>query len=167
MTTATLARSRTDLTFAWETVRAAAEDRRGFELLQAHYEEVAADADVIPVDPDWDYYLEQERLGRFKTFVARRGGVVIGYVAFFIGPHRQSRSTKVAFADLLYLTPDERRGRLGQRLIEGAEPQLREWGCKRIVHTIPVEGGPDPERVERMYRRMGYRPYERLVQKLL
>ena len=106
------------------------------ELIKLHYEEIAVNKDVIPLDPDWDKYKHLCDSGLLVIITARDESKLIGYSIFFITNHLHYKSTKYANNDLLYLHPDYRAGMLGIRLIKQSEKILKEKKVDKILWHI-------------------------------
>ena len=106
------------------------------DLIKLHYEEIAVNKDVIPLDPDWDKYKHLCDNELLITITVRDEGKLIGYSIFFITNHLHYKSTKYANNDLLFLHPDYRAGMLGLRLIRESEKILKEKKVDKILWHI-------------------------------
>ena len=135
------------------------------ELLQAHYREASVDL-TVPLDPNWDLYEKLEQGGLEACVVARKDGVPIGYVVYFVMPSLHYRYT-VADNDIFYLDPAYRSGWLGARLFQIAELLLRERGVSQIVNRIKlhVKPGRGTRDIGVLFRWLGYRPIETVYRK--
>ena len=105
-------------------------------LLDLHYNEIALDKEVIPLDPDWDKYRNLYNLGILKIITARDEGKIVGYSIFFVNAHLHYKSSIYANNDLLYLHPEYRKGSLGIKLIKYSEKVLRDLGVTKILWHI-------------------------------
>mgnify|MGYP003345974306 FL=1 len=63
------------------------------ELIKLHYEEIAVNKDVIPLDPDWDNYKNLCDKNILMIITARDEGRLVGYSIFFITNHLHYKST--------------------------------------------------------------------------
>jgi GNAT superfamily N-acetyltransferase len=92
-------------------------------LLAAHWAEIANPD--IPLDINIDRYHSLEREGILRIYTMRVGSDrLIGYAAYFVGPHIHYKSTIYAQCDVFYVSPESRgRGR-AWRLLEFAEADL-------------------------------------------
>jgi len=106
------------------------------ELIKLHYDEIAVDKDVIPLDPDWDRYKNLCETNVLTIVTARDEGKLVGYSIFFITNHLHYKSTKYANNDLLYLHPDYRRGTTGIKLIKASEKFLLDKKVDKILWHI-------------------------------
>lgn len=100
-------------------------------LLKEHWAEIAQYPD-IPLDPDFFQYRRAERAQQLRIFTARKDEL-IGYAIYILAPALHYRSSLQAKQDVLYLKPAHRAGRIGWRLIEFADEQLRKDRVQ-IVH---------------------------------
>lgn len=119
-------------------------------LLEAHYLEIATNKAIKPLDIDWERYYELEKLGALRILTARENlvveyvqereagklqgqeevmmverGPLIGYFITFITHHLHYQQTVSAVNDVFYVTPDQRRGSMGYRLILEACTDLK------------------------------------------
>jgi hypothetical protein len=126
-------RSKTPESIDWEGVDSALSD--GLEdLLAAHWEEVALNRDDIPLAVDWSRYRQLERMGVLKALSMRKAGRLVGYNVFFVQPPIHYSTSVWAVNDILYLTPAERRGMAGARMIREAERRF--FGEMKLAQII-------------------------------
>lgn len=103
-------------------------------LLQAHWAEIAHYAD-IPLDPDAPIYNFLEEHDHLRCYTARVGGRLVGYGIFRLGAMHY-KSSKQAIQDVLFVLPEYRKGRIGYRLVEFCESQLRSEGTQVVYHHV-------------------------------
>ena len=132
------------------------------ELIKLHYEEIAVNKDVIPLDPDWDRYKQLDDNGLILTVTARDDGKLIGYAIFFVTSHLHYKSTYYANNDLLYLHPDYRKGLVGVRLITISEKYLKEKGVTKIMWHIKIN-----KDFSRLLHHLGYVDEDIIVGKII
>jgi ribosomal protein S18 acetylase RimI-like enzyme len=107
-------------------------------LLEMNWAEAAVEKDISPHDPDWAKYYALEAAGILGIVTLRVNGKLGGYVACLVGPTMQSKSTVWGQIDTIWLHPKLRRGRLGDRLLQFAEDQLKAAGAKIVkIDTAP------------------------------
>jgi hypothetical protein len=113
-------------------------------LIRNHWLEVAHHTDKIPLDPQWKMYFDAERDGRLVTITARNNGKLVGYSIFFLRAHIHYAGCLIASNDVIYLTPELRKGtRLGTQLIDESEKliaaiaTLRGMTCRITWHIKP------------------------------
>jgi GNAT superfamily N-acetyltransferase len=151
-------KTQTEITFDWCRI-GRAKDAGLEDLLASHWEEVALDQDRYALAPDWERYASLERQGVLRSIAAWRGQRLAGYNVFYVqAPIHYSRSLW-ALNDILYLTPADRRGTLGMRLIRKAEEMLSELGVKKIIYHSKVHlklGARKTLTLGSLLARMGY-----------
>jgi len=131
-----------------------------------HYDEVALDQDVIPMDMDVERYaaLDVADILHIVTMRTAPEGHLVGYHTSLVAPHLHYKSTLVAAVDLYYVLPDYRKGWAGVRLFREAERTLKARGVVKIASGTKLHDGLD---MSRLFVHLGYRLTEQLVTKLL
>ena len=71
-----------------------------------HWRAIALDQADVPLVVDWELYLSQERAGTWRAFTARRGGVLVGYIAFNFSHPTRYRTTLYVQEDTIWVVPD-------------------------------------------------------------
>lgn len=94
-------------------------------LLPQHWAELALNQDKVPLDPQYEVYLERERRGELLMVVLREAGEMIGYFLGFIAPGLHYKSCLTCTMDIFFVRPDKRRGRAGIVLFKAVEKELR------------------------------------------
>lgn len=155
-----------NLSFAWEPIERLLGE--GFEdLLVSHWEEVALEQSIIPLEVDWPRYITMEKAGTLKVLAMRRGARFVGYNAFFISPSMHYRNTLHAVNDVIYVDPEERRGSAGVRLIREADRLLKGLGVVKVVYHIKLHVLADRGTIGKVLQHLGYTEFERLYSKVL
>lgn len=103
------------------------------EILPLHYEELAADQKDIPLDPDFDQYLNMERLKLLHVYTVRDGEKLIGYHIGFVSGHLHYKSTKFYITDVYYVLQEYRQQGLGYKFFKKFEEHLRALGVFKII----------------------------------
>lgn len=104
------------------------------DLLQAHWQELATDKELMVLKPDWDRYAVLEQAGVLYVLTARTdSGELVGYHAVMIDHNLHYSDMLVAVSDVLFLHPDYRQGRAGLRLIDLTEEIARNSGAVAIL----------------------------------
>jgi len=135
-------------------------DLMWYDLFKKHYNEIAWNKDLIPLDPDWEKYIKMGELGFIKIYTARENGLLVGYAIWLVAPSMHYKTTKKALNDILYVDPDKRGGRTGINLIKYSEKMLKELGCKTIgMHIKEVFNWGN------VAERLGYEKIESLYEK--
>ena len=131
-------------------------------LLKLHYDEIALNKDVIPLDPDWDKYKKLFDLNQLAIFTVRDEGKLVGYSIFFVTSHLHYKSTIYANNDLLYLHPNYRKGSLGIKLLKSSEIYLKQKGVAKIMWHIKFN-----KDFRVLLHRMGYIDEDIIVGKII
>ena len=113
-------------------------------------------------EADWASYRFLEGLDQLFVFTAREEGVLIGYAAFAVHQNMHCKAMRHAIQDLVFITPEGRKGFAGYSLLKFADVFLEEAGVNRVTHYTPVEDGFGP-----LLTRMGYEMTEHAFTKRL
>lgn len=115
------------------------ENKEEFEpFVMKHWNELGLTKDDVPIDFDWERFFKEERVGRLHTATVRKDGKLVGYHISFIGGHPHYKSTLHAMVDLYYLLPEERAGRVGLKMFQYVEDELRKLGVKKVYTGCKV-----------------------------
>jgi GNAT superfamily N-acetyltransferase len=98
-----------------------------------HWSELGLTKDNVPLDMDWERYLDLEDNDKLHLVTVRHNGHVIGYQFTFVGGHFHYKSTKHGLVDLYYLLPQFRKGKVGVELFKFAEAELKKIGVVKII----------------------------------
>jgi hypothetical protein len=75
-----------------------------------HWQELALDKDRVPLDPQYEVYLEREAVGQVLCVVLREAGRIVGYFIGFVTPALHYRTCLTLQTDIFWLHPDYRSG---------------------------------------------------------
>lgn len=131
-------------------------------LWPAHWAEIAADKDKISLDPDLAEYAEMERRGKLHVITARKGGELVGYSVWIVGPLLHYRTVLAAKNDIYWLRPDCRKGFAGVRLFIESEKHLKSLGVKKLFSATKVW-----RLVAQIFNRLGWVETERCYCKFI
>lgn len=136
------------------------------ELLPHHWAEIARDRSDprFALQPDWEMYHAYEDAGQFFFMGCRVDGKLVGYLIGFI--RRQLHYVKsLAFtADIYFLLPEYRKGRIGVELFRQAESALRRRGVDKIY--LGCKCREDLDR-SKLFSRLGYERIEYIFAKVI
>lgn len=120
-------------------------------LLPIHWAEIDNNQENAPFDPDYDAYQMLDNGGFLHLVLVRDDGRLIGYHSFVMRTHLHAKSTLMAFADVYYILPEYRYGRIGIKMFLFAESSLKDLGVKQIYNatTMKLNNGP-------IFKRLGY-----------
>lgn len=100
-------------------------------LFPEHYRELALDQDKVPLQPQWNVYLERDARGELLLVTAREAGELVGYFVGFIAPGLHYASCLTCTMDIFYIEPSHRNGSMGLRLFRFVEAELKRRGVQR------------------------------------
>lgn len=100
-------------------------------LLPAHYKELALNQDSVPLDPQYEFYIERERAGGLLFVVLRDVGEMIGYYIGFIAPGLHYKTCLTCTTDIFFVRADKRGGRAGIKMFQFVEKELKRRGVMR------------------------------------
>lgn len=106
-------------------------------ILHEHYKEIAHFQD-IPLDPDYDQYIQLEDAGVTRFYVARdKDNYMIGYALFFVRHNIHYKTSLQAMQDIIYIRKQSRG--IGGRFIAWCDEQLRAEGVNVVYHHVKNE----------------------------
>lgn len=100
-------------------------------LFPAHWEELALNQDRVPLDPQYEIYLERDARGEVMLVTLRDAGELVGYFVGFVAPGLHYRTCLTLTMDIFYVRPD-RRKRAGVKLFRAVEAEARRRGVQRV-----------------------------------
>lgn len=131
-------------------------------LLESHYTEIARHKDKIALNPDWDRYFHLDDAGAVHCVTARSDGKLIGYFISFVLPHIHYKDHLMSMNDILYISPEHRKGTTAFKMFQYAEKTLRDKGVTKIHVNTKIANDFSP-----LLERLGYVEIERIFEKML
>ena len=131
-------------------------------LLPDHYKELALNQDAVPLDPQYDVYIEREREGGLLFVVLRDAGELVGYFIGFIAPGLHYQTCLTCTMDIFYVRKDKRSGSAGVRLFRAVEHELKRRGVQRWFMGSKVHADASA-----LFKRIGAVPVETYYSKWL
>lgn len=107
-------------------------------LLEKHWSEIAVNKDKIQLNPDWDAYYTLEGQDKLRIFTARSGEDLVGYFVVVVSSGLHYKDHLFAYNDIIYLSPEYRKGFTGVRLIRFAEGCLKSDGVSVLTINTKV-----------------------------
>lgn len=101
-------------------------------LFPMHYDELALNKDKVPLDPQYETYIERERSGGLLFVTLRELGEPVGYFIGFIAPGLHYKTCLTCTMDIFWLHPDKRGNGGGQLLFKFVELELKRRGVDRF-----------------------------------
>ena len=94
-------------------------------LFPLHYEELALNKDKVPLDPNYNIYIEREESGGLLFVTLREAGEAVGYFIGFIAPGLHYQTCLTCTMDIFYVHPDKRGSSAGFLLFDFVEKELK------------------------------------------
>ena len=108
------------------------------ELFRQHYEEIAERTDVIELDPDLESYNTLYEKGILEIHTARDDGKLVGYSIWFVLKHIHYKKSLTANSDVLYISPEYRKGMFGVKFIKWTTEEIKKRQPQRVIfHMKP------------------------------
>lgn len=124
-------------------------------LLPEHYKELALNQDCVPLDPQYEIYIEREQQGSLLFVTMREAGEMIGYFIAFIAPGLHYKTCLTCTMDIFYVRKDKRKGSAGVRMFRFVEKELRRRGVNRWFMGSKIHADASA-----LFRRIGAVPVE-------
>lgn len=131
-------------------------------LIENHWSEIALNQDNIKLNPDWNMYGKLESLGMIKTYTARVDDELVGYFILVVTKGLHYADHTFAATDVIYISPEYRKGRAGYGLIKFAEQELKKDGVSVLVINTK-----DHAPFDKLLESMDFSLTERLYQKFI
>lgn len=100
-------------------------------LFPLHWEELALNKDQVPLNPQYETYLQRDAQGMVLFVTLRELGELIGYFVGFIAPGLHYKTCLTLTMDIFYVHPAKRGGRAGIKLFRAVEAEARRRGVQR------------------------------------
>lgn len=135
-------------------------------LLPSHWAEIARDRGDprFALKPDWDTYYALEAIGQFWMMSCRVDGRLVGYLIGFVSRQLHYADSLAFRADIYFLLPEYRKGRIGIELFRQAEEALRRRGVDKIYMGCKVRADLDRSK---LFEHLGYDRIEYVYAKVL
>lgn len=131
-------------------------------LMKRHYLEVAHYQD-IPLQPNFDRYIEIEKAGNLRTFTARdEYHRLLGYAIFFVNFNMHYSDSLQAVQDVIYLEKSQRGHGIGKDFILWCDQKLSKEGCQVVYHHVKDKHNFGP-----LLEGIGYRKVDLIFAKRL
>lgn len=101
-------------------------------LFPQHWEELALNKEQVPLDPQYEIYLERDRRGEVLLVVLRDAGRLVGYFVGFVAPGMHYRTCLTCTMDIFYVWPEARGQGGGWILFKAVEAELKRRGVQRL-----------------------------------
>lgn len=112
-------------------------------LFPDHWTELALNQDKVPLDPQYQVYLDRETAGQVLFVCGREKGRIVAYFVGFVTPALHYQTCLTLQMDIFYLHPDYREGdsltqveadMISMQLFEAVEVEAKRRGVKRVFY---------------------------------
>ena len=131
-------------------------------LIEAHWNEIALNQDKIKLNPDWETYYKLESLNMVYAYTARKDNKLVGYFTVVATKGLHYVDHVFAACDIIFISPEYRKGRAGANLIKYAEKDLKEKGVSVLAINTK-----DHAPFDKLLQRLDYSLVERLYSKYI
>lgn len=126
------------LTATVEDISQSVDEIKG--LIPDHYSEVSEHKlRGIPLDPNYDLYLQRNAQGEVLFVALREGGQLVGYLISFVTPGMHYQSCLTAISDIFFVYPDKRGLQGGALIFAEWERECRRRGVNLMAAGIKVK----------------------------
>lgn len=101
-------------------------------LFPAHWKELALDQDKVPLDPQYDIYLQRDARGEVLFVAGRSGGRIVAYFVGFVAPGLHYRTCSTLTMDIFWVHPEFRGQGAGLELFKCVEREAKRRGVQRM-----------------------------------
>ena len=98
-----------------------------------HWQELALNQDKVPLDPQYEVYLERDARGEVLCVVLREAGRIVAYFVGFVAPGLHYRTCLTLQMDIFWLHPDHRAG-------DSLDAVERDMLCMQLFDAVETEG---------------------------
>lgn len=124
-------------------------------MFPLHWQELALNKDHVPLDPQYEVYLERDARGEVLFVSGRENGEIIAYFVGFVAPGLHYRTCLTLTMDIFWVRPDHRGKSAGLRLFSAVENEAKRRGVKRMFMGSKLHKDSGW-----LFARMGYEPVE-------
>lgn len=124
-------------------------------ILPIHYRELALDQDYVPLDPQYEIYLERDRRGEVMAVTVREDGQLIGYFVGFVAPGLHYKTCLTMTMDILYVLPEKRGNGAGDLLFDEVEKECKRRGVQRMFIGTKLH-----KDISWLFKKRKYKPVE-------
>ena len=131
-------------------------------LIAAHWDEIALFKESIYLEPDYNKYVELNKLGVLKIYTVRDDDKLVGYFLVTVSPNLHYKSHLFAVNDIIYIDPEYRGRTVAYRLFKYAESELKKLGVSVITINMKVYA-----KFDRLLTKLGYGKIEEVFGKYI
>ena len=131
-------------------------------ILLGYWKTTEAAVGVPPLDMDWDYYAAQEAAQQLVLITAREDKEMVGFVMYIVMMHPHHKTVRYALCDILAVKLGYRNVGIGAKLVTAAEPLLKQYYVKRMLHGFRTVYDTEP-----LFPKLGYTLFEQNYMKAI
>lgn len=146
------------ITFAVEPLTGRLEELK--PLFPAHYRELALNQDAVPLDPQYNIYLQRDANGEVLFVAGRSEGKLVAYFVGFVAPGLHYKTCLTLTEDIFYVCPEFRGQGAGIHLFHAVEAEARRRGVQRMF-----VGSKLHKDASWLFEKLGYTEVERYFSK--
>jgi len=121
-----------------------------------HWEELALNQKQVPLDPQYDIYLDRDAAGQVLLVTLRNAGEMVGYFVGFVAPGLHYQTCLTLTMDIFYVLPEHRGSGGGFVLFAAVEKEAKRRGVERMF-----VGSKCHKDASFLFEKLGYEEVER------
>lgn len=121
-----------------------------------HWEELALNQKQVPLDPQYDIYLDRDAQGQVMLVTLRKAGEMVGYFVGFVAPALHYKTCLTLTMDIFYVLPEHRGDGGGFILFKEVEREAKRRGVERMF-----VGSKCHKDASWLFEKLGYEEVER------
>lgn len=129
-------------------------------MFPAHWEELALNRDKVPLDPQYNIYLDRDAAGQVLFVTLRKEGELVGYFVGFVSLGLHYQTCLTLNMDIFWTRHDVRGGTAGLRLFRAVEKEAKRRGVHRMVFGSKLH-----KDASRLFAAIGCEPIEMFYSK--
>ncbi len=121
-----------------------------------HWEELALNQKQVPLDPQYEIYLDRDAQGQVMLVTLRKAGEMVGYFVGFVAPALHYKTCLTLTMDIFYVLPEHRGDGGGFILFKEVEREAKRRGVERMF-----VGSKCHKDASWLFEKLGYEEVER------
>lgn len=124
-------------------------------ILPVHWKKLAINQNEVPLDPQYEIYLQRDARGEVTLITLRDAGRLVGYWVAFIAPGLHYKTCLTATMDIWNLLPEYENGKAVLILMRAVEKEYKRRGVNRAFNGEKLH-----KPTGRIFKAFGYEPVE-------
>lgn len=130
-------------------------------MLIKHWEELANNKDIRPLEPDYPMYLAMNDMEILRIYTVKEDDKLIGYSIWIIANHLHYKTWKYAVSDVYYLDPNYRKTGISFDFFFHIEDWLKSLGVKSVTVQDKITHSH-----ANFFNKVGFNPVENVYEKV-